>query len=65
VLTQAQRERYFSEDIWSASSTTLHTGDIVSAQQAQLAHLDPRPCPVPPNWQGDGYGSIFSAQKSF
>jgi hypothetical protein len=30
---------------------------------ASVAHLDPRPCPVPPNWAEEGYNSIFAAQK--
>ena len=45
-------------------SPTSHTGDIVRGEQARFAHLDPRPCPVPPNWEREGYGSIFSAQKA-
>ena len=28
-----------------------------------FAHLDPTPCPVPPDWSRDGYGSIFTAQR--
>jgi ectoine hydroxylase-related dioxygenase (phytanoyl-CoA dioxygenase family) len=44
-------------------SPTSHTGDIVRGEQAKFAHLDPRPCPVPPNWAHQGYGSIFRAQK--
>jgi ectoine hydroxylase len=44
-------------------SPTSHTGDIVRGEEAQVAHLDPRSCPVPPNWAREGYGSIFSAQN--
>ena len=42
---------------------THHTGDIVRGNPARTAHLDPRPCPVPPNWAEQGYGSIFTAQQ--
>jgi hypothetical protein len=24
----------------------------------------PTPCPVPPDWSKEGYGSIFTAQKA-
>ena len=41
---------------------SIHTGDIVRGEEAQFAHLDPRPCPVPPDWERQGYGSIFSVQ---
>jgi hypothetical protein len=27
-------------------------------------HLDPTPCPVPPDWSKEGYGSIFTAQNA-
>jgi ectoine hydroxylase-related dioxygenase (phytanoyl-CoA dioxygenase family) len=37
---------------------------IVRGQPARAAHLDPRPCPVPPDWsQGKGYQSIFTWQQ--
>ncbi len=45
-----------------APSPTSKTGQIVRGEAAQFAHLDPRPCPVPPNWDETGYGSIFTAQ---
>ena len=49
---------------WMPSPTpTSHTGEIVRGKPARTAHLDPRPCPVPPNWAEQGYGSIFSAQQ--
>jgi hypothetical protein len=38
------------------------TGAIVRGAPARVAHLDPTPCPVPPDWSRDGYGSIFTAQ---
>jgi ectoine hydroxylase-related dioxygenase (phytanoyl-CoA dioxygenase family) len=41
---------------------TRHTGEIVRGQAARFAHVDPRPCPVPPDWSKQGYGSIFVAQ---
>lgn len=43
---------------------TRKTGAIVRGEAARTAHLDPRPCPVPPNWAKQGYGSIFTAQRS-
>ena len=43
---------------------TSHTGDIVRGAPATMAHLDPFPCPVPPDWSKLGYGSIFVAQKA-
>ncbi len=46
-----------------APSPTSKTGEIVRGEPAKVAHLDPRPCPVPPNWAEEGYGSIFTAQK--
>jgi ectoine hydroxylase len=50
---------------WTAAPTpTTHTGDIVRGQQAQLAHLDATPCPVPPDWSKIGYGSIFTVQRA-
>lgn len=42
---------------------TSRTGAIVRGKPARVAHLDPRPCPVPPNWSEQGYGSIFTAQQ--
>jgi hypothetical protein len=46
-----------------APSPTRKTGQIVRGVAATIAHLDPRPCPVPPNWAEQGYNSIFAAQK--
>ena len=45
-----------------APTPTNHTGDIVRGEPAQIAHLDPTPCPVPPDWSRAGYASIFTAQ---
>jgi len=56
---------YSSADafIWMPPpSPTSHTGDIVRGEPATVAHLDPTPCPVPPDWGKTGYGSIFTAQ---
>ena len=46
-----------------APSPTSKTGEIVRGLPASIAHLDPRPCPVPPDWDKEGYGSIFTAQE--
>ena len=35
-----------------------------AARRPGIAHLDPTPCPVPPDWSRDGYGSIFTAQRA-
>lgn len=43
---------------------TTRTGAIVRGQPARVAHLDPTPCPVPPDWSREGYGSIFTAQQA-
>jgi ectoine hydroxylase len=49
---------------WTAAPTpTSHTGEIVRGKAASVAHLDPTPCPVPPDWSKIGYGSIFTAQR--
>lgn len=42
---------------------TGKTGEIVRGKAADMPHMDPRPCPVPPNWDKIGYGSIYTAQK--
>ena len=46
-----------------APSPTSKTGEIVRGQPARKVHMDPRPCPVPPDWSKVGYGSIFTAQE--
>jgi len=49
---------------WMAAPTpTSHTGEIVRGRPAAVAHLDPTPCPVPPDWSRTGYGSIFTVQN--
>lgn len=35
---------------------------IIRGRPAKLAHHDPRPCPLPPDWSG-GYTSIFALQQ--
>ena len=58
---------YSSADAFAwmpAPTPTTHTGDIVRGAPATVAHLDPYPCPVPPDWSKLGYGSIFVAQKA-
>jgi ectoine hydroxylase-related dioxygenase (phytanoyl-CoA dioxygenase family) len=39
-----------------------YSGAIVRGKPARWAHLDPRPCLVPPDWSG-GYTSIFALQQ--
>lgn len=49
---------------WTAAPTpTSKTGEIVRGISAKFPHIDPRPCPVPPDWAKLGYGSIFTAQS--
>jgi len=58
---------YSSADAFAwmpAPTPTSHTGTIVRGEPAKYAHLDPTPCPVPPDWSQQGYGSIFAAQRS-
>ncbi len=58
---------YSSADafIWMPTPTpTRYTGEIVRGEPATVAHLDPFPCPVPPDWSKSGYGSIFTAQNA-
>jgi ectoine hydroxylase-related dioxygenase (phytanoyl-CoA dioxygenase family) len=58
---------YSSADAFAwmpAPTPTTRTGTIVRGEPARTAHLDPTPCPVPPDWSRHGYGSIFTAQQS-
>jgi len=57
---------YSSADAFAwmpAPTPTTRTGAIVRGKPARAAHLDPTPCPVPPDWSREGYGSIFTAQQ--
>jgi hypothetical protein len=47
-----------------APTPTSRTGTIVRGEPARVAHLDPTPCPVPPDWSAIGYGSIFTSQHA-
>lgn len=58
---------YSSADAFAwmpAPTPTRHTGEIVRGAPARVAHLDPTPCPVPPDWSRTGYGSIFTSQQA-
>ena len=49
---------------WMPSPTpSSKSGEIVRGAPARMVHLDPRPCLVPPNWDKQGYGSIFASQN--
>jgi hypothetical protein len=48
----------------AAPTPTRHTGEIVRGQPARAAHLDPRHCPLPPDWSRVGYRSIYAAQQT-
>jgi ectoine hydroxylase len=39
-----------------------YEGKIVRGKPARWSHVDPRPCPIPPDWSG-GYSSIFAVQQ--
>lgn len=39
-----------------------YEGKIIRGQPARWSHVDPRPCPIPPDWSG-GYSSIFAVQQ--
>jgi hypothetical protein len=43
---------------------THYTNEIVRGEPATVTHLDPTPCPVPPEWSKQGYGSIFTARNA-
>lgn len=47
----------------AAPTPTRHTGEIVRGKAPAHAHLDPRPCPLPPDWARHGYRSIYAAQS--
>ena len=39
-----------------------YEGRIIRGKPARWSHVDPRPCPIPPDWSG-GYSSIFAIQQ--
>ena len=39
------------------------SGEIVRGKPAEYSHMDPRPCPVPPDWSKTCYGLIFTSQE--
>jgi len=43
------------------STNTSHYRHFVRGQPATWVHLDPEPCPVPPDWSG-GYTSLYAQQ---
>ena len=49
---------------WMPSPTpTTKSGEIVRGKAAQFVHMDPFAIEVPPNWDKEGYGSIFASQR--
>lgn len=42
--------------------TTRYYGQCIRGTAARVPHLDPFPCPLPPDWSG-GYSSIFALQQ--
>jgi ectoine hydroxylase len=49
---------------WMPSPTpTTKSGEIVRGKAAQFVHMDPHAIEVPPNWDKEGYGSIFASQR--
>lgn len=57
---------YSSADAFPWAFHPTHTslsGEIVRGEAAKFPHMDPRPCPVPPDWSKSGYGSIFTSQE--
>jgi hypothetical protein len=39
-----------------------HAETVIRGKRAKQAHIDPRPCPLPPDWS-KGYSSIFALQQ--
>ena len=39
------------------------SGDIVRGEAALRVHMEPYAHEVPPNWEKEGYGSIFASQR--
>jgi ectoine hydroxylase len=56
---------YSSADAFPYTPNPLrspHAGEIVRGKSARWAHVDPRPCLIPPDWSA-GYSSIFALQQ--
>ena len=57
---------YSSADAFSLTplpTPTSKSGEIVRGQAARFVHMDPYPFEVPPDWEKEGYGSIFASQR--
>ncbi|MBM3491169.1 MAG: phytanoyl-CoA dioxygenase family protein [Alphaproteobacteria bacterium] len=55
---------YSAADAYTYSVNPIpspYEGAIVRGRRARMVHLDPRPCPAPPDWSG-GYTSLFAMQ---
>ena len=55
---------YMSADAFAYTvnpQSSRHDATIVRGEPARVAHHDPRPCLVPPDWSA-GYSSIYAAQ---
>jgi hypothetical protein len=56
---------YSSGDAFPYTRNPLYSrydGHLVRGTPPRTAHIDPRPCPLPPDWSG-GYKSIFAYQQ--
>lgn len=56
---------YSSGDAFPYTGNPLHSrydGHLVRGSRPYHARIDPRPCPLPPDWSG-GYKSIFAYQQ--
>jgi len=65
-LTIRLINHYCSADAFpymAATVTDPPFGKIVRGQAVRLAHLDPRPCPIPPDGSKNAYESVFSYQQ--
>src|SRR5262249_23233710 len=56
---------FSSADAFTYTANPLsskYEGFIVRGKPARWAHVDPRPCLIPPDWSG-GYTSLFALQQ--
>ena len=56
---------YSSADAFTYTANPLpsrHEGEIVRGRPARMAHIDPRPCILSPDWSA-GYTSLFALQQ--